>query len=117
MNIVLSLTKTRYLMYVEDDWWVIHDSDKPRTRSGPGNILWRAMEVLKRSSERVSQASEFSRLVFHFENECSETMNPRIIIESMCIICRSSFLPLSILEGRHYPRQNSFDWYHSLNVP
>ncbi|CAM9444595.1 unnamed protein product, partial [Ectocarpus fasciculatus] len=53
MNIILSLTKTRYLMYVEDDWWVIHDNDKPPTRSGPGNILWRAMEVLKRSSERV----------------------------------------------------------------
>ncbi|CAM9529840.1 unnamed protein product, partial [Ectocarpus sp. 12 AP-2014] len=31
------------------------DNDKPPTRSGPGNILWRAMEVLKRSSERVSQ--------------------------------------------------------------
>lgn len=64
MNMVLSLTKTRYLMYVEDDWWVIHDTDNPPTRSGPGNILWRAMEVLKRSSERVSQASEFSQWCF-----------------------------------------------------
>ncbi|CAM9506285.1 unnamed protein product [Ectocarpus sp. 12 AP-2014] len=65
MNLVLSLTKTRYLMYVEDDWWVIHDNDKLPTLSGPGNILWRAMEVLRRSSERVSQASKFSRVLLN----------------------------------------------------
>lgn len=56
MNIILSLTKTRYLLYVEDDWWAVHDHPLP-PRSGAGNFLWRAMEVLTKSSERVSQAS------------------------------------------------------------
>lgn len=57
MNLILSLTKTRYLLYVEDDWWVVRDHLLPPL-SGVGNFLWRAMEVLQRSTERVSQASE-----------------------------------------------------------
>lgn len=57
MNIILSLTKTRYLLYMEDDWWVVRDKPPPPL-SGIGNFLWRAMEVLQRSAERVSQASE-----------------------------------------------------------
>lgn len=57
MNIILSMTKTRYLLYVEDDWWAVHDNPLP-PRSGVGNFLWRAMEVLTKSTERVSQASK-----------------------------------------------------------
>ncbi|CAN0166969.1 unnamed protein product, partial [Hapterophycus canaliculatus] len=26
MNLVLTLTKHRYLLYVEDDWWAAHDT-------------------------------------------------------------------------------------------
>lgn len=57
MNLILSLTKTRYLLYIEDDWWPVRDNPLP-SFSGVGNVLWRAMEVLQRSTERVSQASE-----------------------------------------------------------
>lgn len=54
MNKILSLTKTRYLFYVEDDWWVFHDKPLPPV-SDVGNFLWRAMEVLRNSAEQVSQ--------------------------------------------------------------
>ena len=57
MNLILSLTKTQYLLYIEDDWWAVRDS-KPASSSGVGNFLWRAMEVLQRSTEEVSQVSE-----------------------------------------------------------
>ncbi|CAM9872834.1 unnamed protein product, partial [Scytosiphon promiscuus] len=56
MNLVLTLTKYRYLLYVEDDWWAIHDTPlSPQRRLG--SFLWRAMEVLTKSTERVSQAN------------------------------------------------------------
>lgn len=54
MNLILSLTKTRYLLYVEDDWWPAHDGPTPSS-VGTENFLWRAMEVLRNSVERVSQ--------------------------------------------------------------
>lgn len=60
MNLILSLTKTRYLLYVEDDWWAVHDDTPVPPLSGAGNFLWRAMEVLKTSTERVAQASGVS---------------------------------------------------------
>lgn len=56
VNVVLTLTKHRYLLYVEDDWWASYDSPLP-PQSGVGNVLWRAMEVLTKSTEQVSQAS------------------------------------------------------------
>ena len=56
MNLILSLTKTRYLLYAEDDWWALRDRKMPSTL-GTENFLWRAMDVLRNSAERVSQAS------------------------------------------------------------
>jgi len=55
MNMILSITKTRYLLYVEDDWWAVHDNPLPPPHSGIGNFMWRAMEVLTKSPERVAQ--------------------------------------------------------------
>ncbi len=59
MNMILSMTKTRYLLYVEDDWWAVHDNPLP-PRSGVGNFMWRAMEVLTKSPERVAQVGGHS---------------------------------------------------------
>lgn len=56
MNLVLNLAKYRYLLYVEDDWWAVHDKLLPFP-TGVRSFLWRAMEVLNKSAERVAQAS------------------------------------------------------------
>lgn len=56
MNLILSLTETRYLLYIEDDWWAAHDTPTPFAL-GTENFLSRAMKVLSHSAERVSQAS------------------------------------------------------------
>lgn len=84
MNLIMSLTKTRYLLYVEDDWWVAQDRPTPSTL-GAENFLWRAMEVLRISVERVSQASlggsllswkSLTAVVDQINNRCPRKRKP-----------------------------------------
>lgn len=56
MNIIMSLTQTRYLLYIEDDWWPVKD-EPSQDQPWESSFLWRSMEVLRNSIDGVSQAS------------------------------------------------------------
>lgn len=56
MNTILALVKTRYMLYVEDDWWAIRRNSTQHPIWSTHNFLWRAMNVLKNGAECVSQA-------------------------------------------------------------
>lgn len=63
MNLILSLVQTRYLLYIEDDWWAIQASSSvPPAPAGNvrDGFLWRAMNVLRYSTESVAQVSNVS---------------------------------------------------------
>lgn len=63
MNLIITFTKTRYLLYVEDDWWAIQAST-PGSPASAGrlrdNFLSRAMHVLRWATESVGQVSDIS---------------------------------------------------------
>lgn len=48
------MVKTRYLLYIEDDWWAVQGTRLPR---GKQSFMSRAMEVLRCSAEEVDQVS------------------------------------------------------------
>ena len=54
MNIIASMTQTRYLLYIEDDWWPV-ENEPLQPQSRERGFLWRAMEVLRNSPDGVAQ--------------------------------------------------------------
>lgn len=97
MSLILSLTKTRYLLYVEDDWWAVHDKPISPQASGDGNFLRRALEVLRNSAEGVAQASlEILKLYSTQSSSCKRVYRGEEAVHflwrRLTLLCKQVFL-------------------------